>query len=130
MAYYTAFLYEGKTPKELHCTHKFLGNIPASEVIEVIKVIDEYFAHKPRTFPLIRFDMTEVFAKSVRVLTPSYSGIKILPGLRGYLDCFSRDQYDGYRPHVTCGLAVVDEPFSSYALIGPGGIIVKEWKPR
>ena len=117
--WWTCFYYDGFTPDELHCTHKFLGTLDAKALEEVIKVLEQYFDSKPfKTFNIV-FSEECFFGKDkdVRVLTPKedVSSLMLLD-LKSKLDSFREDEFKPYKPHDTTDRASVDMPFKGYAL--------------
>ncbi len=136
--YYTAFLYKGKSPSELHCTHKYLGPVKPEQLREIMAIVTDYLhrrsllkAGKPDPLQ-VNFSVEDFFGAKydTRVLKPAKKDERpLLPELRKLLNKFSKDSFKSFRPHVThAELAGIDEPFVSYALVGSGGVIIKEWK--
>lgn len=133
MKYYTAFLYKDKSPSELHCTHKYFGELTEANVTSVIAHIDVYLDTNTWVEPKVAFTIKDKFGAKydTNVLKPAkteQAEERLLPRLRSILDKFKRDQFKSYRPHVTCDLESLSEPFDRYALVGSGGVIIKEWK--
>jgi hypothetical protein len=131
--YYTAFLFAGKTPSELHCTHKYLGKLPGTSLVEVIKTINGYFLDHPAVeVPQVAFTVEDFFGGKfkTRVLRPLVKSTpKLLPDLRKSLAKFGQKDTYTYRPHVTCDeITEINEPFDRYVLVGSGGVIIKEWR--
>lgn len=130
MKFWTEFTYAPTSPAHgLHCTHKFLGELSAIEVEQVQKILIRHFGTYSAKLmgeakPVeVHFDKVEMFgeAKDVRVLVPSIPTIKLFPRLRRILDEFRKDDFDEYRPHVTClePITKVCEPFYSYVFKSP-----------
>lgn len=130
MKYYTCFLYKDKSPSELHCTHKYFGGMDEKAVAKVVGLIDEWFTGAWPGVPIVDFCVKDKFGAKydTEVLKPQKPYPLLLPVLRGALDTIAKDQYKDYRPHVTCALERINEPFDRYALVGSGGVIIKEWK--
>lgn len=136
MKYYTAFLYKDVGPSELHCTHKYFGKLAELTIDEVVETIDAYFAAQTKPFRCAKepvpFTIEDFFGGKykTRVLKMPKPYMQLLPTLRTMLDSFAKDQYSEYRPHVTCDkeYGTIEQPFDRYALVGSGGVIVKEWK--
>jgi len=70
--WWTCFYYEGETPSDLHCTHKYFGDIEDKVVKEIKEQIESYFKKKPFKPFQITFNTEKMFGpnKDVRVLTP------------------------------------------------------------
>ncbi len=124
--WWTCFYYDGFTPDDLHCTHKFLGVLEDTAVEEVKKILDQYFNSKPFTPFKVSFCREDFFGpdKDVRVLTPiEYNPENFLLDLRSRLDNYKEDNYPDYRPHVTTEKPIIDKPFYGYALMYDDKII-------
>lgn len=134
MKYYTAFLYKDKSPGELHCTHRYFGKLSDEEVADVTKIIDRYSTDLIWKVPIIAFSVPDMFGnryktRALRAESSSSAKLALFPELRSALTRIGMpDVYSLYQPHVTCDLEKIEEPFDRYALIGSGGVIVKEWK--
>lgn len=119
--YWTCFYYEGFTPNQLHCTHKFFGDLSKNELESVIKIMDKHFNSTPFEKFKVTFGKEEMFGpdKDVRVLIPvdnkNYN--KFLIPLRDKLNKYRTDDYDSYKPHVTTSMNKVDLPFKGYAFM-------------
>lgn len=116
--YWSCFAFDGITPDELHCTHKFFGEQTEESAAEILQVLNAWFQDNPFEDLTPVFEREEFFGKDreVRVLTqknPSDSS-KFLLELRKQLDAFAEDNYPGYKPHVTTDLPKVDKPLTRY----------------
>ena len=103
--YWTAFAFANMNPDQLHCTHKFLGDLTSSQAKAVEGIIDTYFTRiRPWKPFLATFDNKEWFGedKDVHVLVSHDSLNKFYPVLRKILDQFRADDFPEYKPHVTC----------------------------
>jgi hypothetical protein len=129
--YYTAFLFEGiDDPKELHCTHKFLGQLSEAEAIVVASGIEEEYREHRFQVPYVQFTRREKFGarKNIPVLLPKDPGVGelLLPRLKSFLDRFKIDEW-AYNPHVSTLATKITMRFGAYALITDGGVIVQQW---
>jgi len=119
--YWTCFYYEGDTPSDLHCTHKFLGDLEDDAVDEIKELLIQYFKKKPFKPFQITFNTEKLFGtdKDVRVLTPTeYNKENLLLDLRSKLDKYREDNYSSYKPHVTTkDKVIIDKPFKGFALM-------------
>jgi hypothetical protein len=135
--YYTAFLFEGYTPEELHVTHKYFGEQTPERMIAIWEIVDWWFSENPfRSFVPV-FNRVDLFGpeNNIRVLTPSLSlneTLRItdfLPGLREKINIFRKDDFGEYRAHVATDLPeIVDKKVDRYALI-KGKEIQNVWFP-
>ena len=126
--WWTCFFYEDIDPDELHCTHKYLGELNNKEILEVKNIITSYFEHNKFNPFKVCFNKINFFGeeKNVRVLTPTlYNKDMFLLTLRKKLNFFRKDNFDSYRPHVTTDKDVVDLPFKGYALLLGSRVILK-----
>lgn len=130
--YYTTFLLAGYDPKDLHCTHKYLGAQTPGD-LEAIKGILDGFFQAPHKFPVLRFEVPRLFGpnRSIRVLSPRrFDPPTLFPKLREMLQHFRKDDYDDYTPHVThATLEVVDLTIVGYALM-QGDKVCAQWPKR
>lgn len=124
---WTAFAYD-KDPADLHCTHKFIGDMSETRTKLVEKIIDKYFDEKSFESFSPKFDKEKFFGENedVRVLATSAPKENFYLDLRELLDPFRKDDFD-YNPHVTCDQDEIEEPFTRYVLM-KGDDIVREWK--
>lgn len=119
-SWWTCFYYDGFTPDQLHCTHKYLGVLDDTSIKEIKKILDQYFDNKPFEKFKVSFNKETFFGKDndIRVLTPiEFNPEHFLLDLRSRLDKFKKDDYDSYNPHVTTDKSRVDLPFKGYALL-------------
>lgn len=135
MKYYTAFVYKNHDPKELHCTHKYLGALDADQATLVISMVDGWFKRTLlNSFPRVAFTEVDLFGpkKDIRVLKPKEGngGLSVFDSLRGALDLFRPDDFPKWNAHVsTTDLNSVHIPFFSYALLDNDGTVIREWFP-
>ncbi len=130
--FYTGFFFQKsiKTfhPTDLHCTHKYLGELSADQIELVIDYCEGYLNSQPAIpFPRAVFDFPETFSNlstsggSIRVLkSTSYNWAEWFPSLRTALDRFRKDEFPfaHFTPHVsTPHLNRINEPFACYALV-------------
>ena len=63
--FWTTFIFRGTDPKDLHCTHKFLGEQDDASVKKIISTLDNYFAKnlslQNRLFPRQSFLSMQYF---------------------------------------------------------------------
>lgn len=125
--YWTAFAFEDD-PNDLHCTHKFMGDLDKDQEKLVKAVLDGYFKLKPFKKFKAKFDKEEFFGESedVRVITTSDSKDKFHLELRDMLNPLREDDFD-YNPHVTCDEDNLNKEFTRYVLM-KGKKILQEWK--
>jgi hypothetical protein len=120
--FWTTFLFQGTSPQDLHCTHKFLGKQDDSYVKKIIKTLDNYFAKNPFKSFASDFGVEEYFGENndIRVLTPNkkINDKNLLIDLRDKLSVFKEDSYPNYLPHVTTEfIKKVSLPITGYALL-------------
>lgn len=101
MKCYTAFVFaqDVKGVENLHCTHKYFGDVDEKEVDDITNTISLYFKWANPKMPTNWcFDAIDFFDESTVVLR----SLAYLPfmDLRAELDRFAKDKYD-YKPHVT-----------------------------
>jgi len=113
---------------DLHCTHKYLGDLSTKEVLEVSKIIDDYFKDNPFTSFSPVFEEEDFFGPNneVRVLKAKNPKSDFLLDLKKKLDKFRKDDYS-YNPHVTTDLDKVSKSVTRYILTREDDI-VREWK--
>ena len=124
--WWTCFYYENNTPDELHCTHKYFGDLEETEIETIKSIIKDYFKDNPFKSFQVTFHKEEFFGKDndIRVLTPTdYNKELFLLDLKSKLDNIKEDKFDTYRPHVTTNRDLVDLPFKGYALLFGDDII-------
>lgn len=115
--------------EDLHCTHKFLGNLTPNQVKAVEVILKLYFEKNPFESFKVKFDKEKFFGENedIRVLGTSESNEKFLKDLRKTLDIFRDDDF-GYNPHITTDeLSVINKPFTRY-LFTCGDDIIAEYK--
>jgi len=118
--WWTCFYYDGETPSDQHCTHKYFGDLEDKAVEEVKKLIVQYFQKKPFKPFQMTFNNEEFFGpeKETRVITPKeYNKDNLMLDLRSKLDKFKEDNYPDYQPHVTTHKKILEKPFSGFALM-------------
>lgn len=118
--WWTCFYYEGESPSDQHCTHKFFGDLEDKAVEEIKKLLVQYFDKKPFKPFQITFNKEDFFGpeKETRVLTPTeYNKENLLLDLRSKLDKFKEDNYPNYNPHVTSDKEILEKPFKGFALM-------------
>jgi hypothetical protein len=138
--YYTAFVMlmrdsVARHNKLFHCKHKYLGEQPLSHMREVQKICEEYFtvsaSHPAPIFPLCVFNKEDLFGpdKNIRVLRSFIDPIRFFPGLREQLQYFREDDFDEYRPHITCDLPYkeINGSFHCYAIMSGQDKIYSYW---
>lgn len=126
--YWTCFAYEGFTPHELHCTHKFFGEQTEENAEKIITILDNYFAKNSFKPFKAHFNTTSFFGKNkdVKVLKlDKYDKDLFLPELRKMLDTFKKDDYAVYSPHVTTLKDSINLPFKNYCFMFGDKIIKK-----
>ncbi len=131
--YWTAFRLDGEDPNKLHCTHKYLGdlpNTPVADELEIELTISQYFAAHPLMPLRLVFDEPAMFgeAADVAVLVGDGPTAKLTAydGLRSQLGQFRDDDHPEYLPHVTTNLSRVDARITGYVLMCDKEII-REW---
>lgn len=118
--WWTCFYYEGESPSDQHCTHKYFGDLEDKAVEEIKKLLVQYFDKKPFKPFQITFNKEDFFGpeKETRVLTPTeYNKENLLLDLRSKLDKFKEDNYPNYKPHVTSDKEILEKPFKGFALM-------------
>jgi SPP1 gp7 family putative phage head morphogenesis protein len=130
--YWTTFLIDGADPNELHCTHKFLGELPDADARKVRKAIDERFKAKAMPTLAVEFDRPALFGKNgdVPVLIATENTkteISAFGDLRATLDQFRADDFPEYIPHVTTDRPHLVGSFTGYVLMR-GKVPVKRWR--
>jgi hypothetical protein len=120
--YWTTFVFSGHDPDDLHCTHKYFGEIDNDKKVErIIKVLDEHFEKNPFKKFTPSFNQEEFFGekKDVRVLRPKkFDPDKFRIGLKDKLDKIQEDKWPEYKPHVTSAdLDEMKKPIVSYAFM-------------
>jgi hypothetical protein len=118
--WWTCFYFEGDTPPDLHCTHKYFGDLEDAAVEEIKELLIQYFDKKPFKPFQITFNKEKMFGpdKDVRVLTPTeYNKDNLLLDLRSKFDKIKEDNYPSYKPHVTTDKELLEKPFKGYALM-------------
>lgn len=128
--FWTTFLFQGTSPQDLHCTHKFLGKQEDDSVKKIIKTLDNYFAKNPFKTFTCDFGVEEFFGENndIRVLTPNkkINDKNLLLDLRDKLEVFKEDSYPSYLPHVTTEFVKkVSLPITGYALLFGNTILRK-----
>ncbi|MDB4330334.1 hypothetical protein N9948_01290 [bacterium] len=119
--FWTTFSFKGTDPKDLHCTHKFLGEQNDPSVKKILITLDNYFSKNPfKSFKTV-FGKEEFFGENaeVRVLTPfEYNEKNFLLDLKNKLNKFMPDDYPDYKPHVTTEtIKRFDFPITGYCLL-------------
>lgn len=130
MKFYTAFIFD--TPyADLHCTHKYLGELTDEQLEEILELLEDFFVSKPRELPRVRFDQRDWFGhrRNIAVLTPSESEGDFFLELREQLHRFRPEDYAEFRPHVSTALECIDIPFRGFALMSKDAKIW-EWRRR
>lgn len=131
MSFWTCFAYEGIDPNELHCTHKYLGNLTSDQVTYVTALLDFYFRQNPYKTWTEDFFLPADFGRenNIRVLLPeNYENYEnYLWNLRKQLDEFRVDDFEGYVPHVTTQADRVNKPLTRYCFM-EDLVILKEYK--
>ncbi len=129
--YWTAFALSGVDPNELHCTHKFLGELSPVMAVTARNRIDAHFSEEPFKPFDAYFGKAALYGqdKDIRVLLPNEAidGITELSSLRKRLDPLHLDEHQ-YSPHITTNQPAVIAPFNRYVLMH-GKQLVAEW-PR
>jgi len=118
--WWTCFYYDGETPSDQHCTHKYFGDLEDKAAEKVKELIVQYFEKKPFKPFQITFNKEELFGpdKETRVLTPTeFNKENLLLDLRSKLDKFKEDNYPDYKPHVTTHKKLIEQPFKGFALM-------------
>lgn len=120
--YWTCFAFDGYTPDELHCTHKFLGELNDDQINGIQLLLELGFMEgsslKPSQSIQVTFDTEDFFgeSKDVRVLKPSKDVRSLmLPDLKKVLDEYREDDHE-WSPHVTTNMPIVDMPLTRYCL--------------
>lgn len=127
--WYSAFLFRGITSKQLHVTHKFLGDQTEENTVDIVDILDDYFS-APRRVPQVVFNKEAFFGENSdqRVLLPQGGTAELLlPDLREILDPYRRDDFTEYLPHVTTNLDTVQHSMDRYALMCDGRV-VRFWR--
>lgn len=130
MTYWTAFAVKGHYPREVHCTHKYLGELEPWEAEELMRVLERWFFAYPFQ-PFSRLFTRRRLFKDQRVLLPVFEPVMPiveLDGLRARLDCFRADDF-AHRPHITTRESFVWPRFDRYVLVR-GGETFRTWWPR
>lgn len=125
--YWTCFAYEGIPPKDLHCTHKYLGEQSDFYFCDIHIDILQYFRYKEEYEPppVVNFNKIDWF-DHIRVLLPS-EPVSLFPLLREWLDVYRKDDFP-YNPHVTCYTEdEINKPFTRYCLMKDDEIIT-QWR--
>lgn len=118
--WWTCFYYAGDTPSDLHCTHKYFGDLEDESIEKVKKSLKQYFEKKSFKPFQVTFNKEEMFGpdKDTRVLTPTeFNKEDMLLDLKSKLDKIKADKYDTYQPHVTTDKDLLEKPFKGYALM-------------
>jgi hypothetical protein len=128
--FWTTFLFQGTSPQDLHCTHKFLGKQNDASVKKIINILDNYFSKNTFNSFSTDFGVEEYFGPNndIRVLTPNkkINEKNLLIDLRDKLSKFREDTYTEYRPHVTTEFVKkVSIPITGYALLFGNTILRK-----
>jgi 2'-5' RNA ligase len=138
MKYYTTFLFAGHPdPNDIHCTHRYLGELDDFELKAVLKLLTDYFAKSDEFAQLrdIEFATPDFFGsdRDIRFLRP-HTRLEarvveaLLPDLRAQLDPFAGGfDYGEYKPHVTTERNKITSRIDSYALVGSGGVVIAKW---
>jgi hypothetical protein len=121
--YWTCFAYEGMHPKDLHCTHKYLGEQSGPHVWDIHEILSFYFYNHTYQVPVVNFNEIQWFDHH-RVLLPS-EPVSLFPILRKMLDDYRDDDFP-YNPHVTCyDEDEINHPFTRYCLMKDCEIITQ-----
>jgi len=125
--YCTMFVFD-ENHDDLHCTHKYLGELDETNLRAVKLILNYYFNKNPFESFEVKFDTEKMFGKEKdeRVLTTSAAVSKFFPDLRSLLDLFRADDFD-YNPHVTTDEEVIKKPFTRYVLVCDDKV-VEEYK--
>jgi len=119
--FWATFVFKGTSPGDLHCTHKFFGEMEDSSVKSILSTLDKYFSKNPfKTFKTV-FNKEEFFGqdKNIRVITPVFiNKSNFLVDLRDKLQKYKPDDYPEYLPHVTTEtINKLDLPIVGYAFL-------------
>jgi 2'-5' RNA ligase len=109
--YWTEFGFPRHGPlSDLHCTHKFLGNLPLMQVDKVVSILRHFFHHNDICKIKVEFDTPAMFGPNGEVqvlkIKPDHQ-VYMLLDLRLRLDHFHEDQYTPFIPHITTSMAPV-----------------------
>lgn len=119
--YWTCFAYEDHEQQDLHCTHKYLGIQPDSNIWDIEEIIAHYFDNFIVEAPVVNFNKIDWFG-DCRVLLSS-EPVSLFPSLRKWLDKYRDDDFP-YNPHVTCYTEdEINKPFIWYCLMKDNEII-------
>jgi len=123
----TMFGLQNQNHMDLHCTHKYFGELEPHLVMRVIDLLDGWFAKRPYRTIQIPFDQEDWFGPGqvIRVLRcdPRFNQ-QLLPDLKHVLDRFHEDTYGKYKPHITTDrLNRINIPFDRYLFVVDGKII-------
>lgn len=115
--YCTMFAFEDYHD-DLHCTHKYLGELTDNELKALKIILNFYFDKNPFKSFKAKFDKEKMFGeeKDTRVLITSEKVSKFLPELKTTLDLFREDDFD-YSPHITTDEDEIHRPFTRYILV-------------
>lgn len=131
--YYTAFLFNGYTPKELHCTHRYFGALNDIDLSHILLNVGVYLnmnlGNPHPEIPTVNFNTRQYFGplESIPVLVPSEK-VSLLPFLRETLSHIGQPDNYTYTPHVTTTMDQVYARFSHYALVDTNGEIIAKWE--
>lgn len=119
--FWTAFVFKGKDPNDIHVTHKFLGEQPNKCVDEIERICNRYF-NTPRPTFRPRFDKEQFFGvkNDIRVLVPSKAvdSFYLLSDLREELEVYRAEDFGDYLPHVsTPEYKVIEITLVAYVLM-------------
>lgn len=132
--YWTCFGLKDKDPKDMHCTHKFLGDLSDSDLIDVKFIIDYFWEQRQPEKPKnVLFNIPVLFGvkHDIPVLVP-LEFPALLGWVRAQLDFYRDDDFPSYRPHITVDEHTADEfieaKFTHYYLCKGEGDIMRSWK--
>lgn len=135
--YWTCLSFVGHHPKDMHCTHKFLGSLQDETLSYVLITINHFIEdlRDNKQFDedyLLRFSRREFFGEDedIPVLVPDKGSTEIfdkLSLLRSELDKFRDDDFGEYSPHVTTDEEYFSGRVGKYALM-KGEKILAEWR--
>lgn len=130
--YFTAFLFKSSRLADVHCTHKYFGELSLAEAKVVGDVIRSYFQRNGGFHPfMLKFEGVDVFGggdKRVRVLK-AFGSVQRYQNLRATLDLIRPDDYPDWVPHITTMRdGPIESPFGCYALMS-GDLVVERYEP-
>jgi len=125
--WWTCFYYSGHTPPDLHCTHKYFGDLEDEAVDKIKELLKQYFSKKPFKAFQVTFNQEKMFGpeNDTRVLIPTkYNKENFMLDLKNKLDIYKDDKHGSYKPHVTTDKPLIEMPFKGYALLFGDDIIL------